>query len=135
MRSQIDLSENSRAVPLTSGLLAPVCSQVPLLELLSQQLQGELQFARYEESLAKLRLVVAPRRREPRDVGRPGGGALGTWGVFWGSDPFFRENRLEAPPFKHGAASIVGGLNCFFVGTAWRLGGRILHLIFGPVFS
>ncbi|CAJ1435837.1 unnamed protein product [Effrenium voratum] len=51
--------------------------QVPLLELLSQQLQGELQFARYEESLAKLRLVVAPRRRvggfragEPRDVGR-----------------------------------------------------------------
>ncbi|CAJ1350204.1 unnamed protein product [Effrenium voratum] len=32
--------------------------QVPLLELLSQQLQGELQFARYEESLAKLRLVV-----------------------------------------------------------------------------
>ena len=31
--------------------------QVPLLELLSQQLHGELQFARYQKSLCKLRFI------------------------------------------------------------------------------
>ena len=31
--------------------------QVPLLEMLSQQLQGELQFARYQRSLCKLKFI------------------------------------------------------------------------------